>query len=134
MQHPGVVVQRWPVPPHGHDFNQHIEHSIGVTKGGITRAFRKHTGSVTDFSHAEVQRLAVQGSLKYDAISWNLNTFRLVQCMRLVATRRDQKITVYKRERRKRGNATQGEPEGQPKLKAFVRRGTNGNYGPSGFS
>lgn len=120
------------MPPHGHDFNQHIEHDIGVTKGGITRAFRSHPGSVTDFSHAEVQRLAVEASLHYDEISWGLNSFRLVQCMRLVSTRRDQKLIVYKRKRRKRGNATQGEPEGQPK--AVVRRGTNGNYGPPDFN
>ena len=89
------------------------------------RAFKK--GSVTDFSHAEVQRLAVESSKKYDATSWNLNTYRLVQCLRLVAARRDQKLTVYKLKKRKRGSASQGQPEGQPKT--VVRKGLAGNYG-----
>lgn len=125
-------MQKLPVPPHGHDFNQQVEHCIGCSKGKIEQEFNGHEGSIRDISSAKVHEWSWDGGSRYDAKSWHYNCMRWVQCLRLVATPSNKEITVYKFPRRKRGRDVEEELPEQPPT--VVRKGTYGSYCYRDFS
>ena len=120
------------MPPHGHDFNQNVEHSIGCSKGTIEKEFNGYKGSVRNIRPAQVLRWAEEGGERYDAMSWHHNCLKWVQCLRIVAAPADKEITVYQYPRRQRGSDGELEPPGKPV--PIVRRGTYGNYCYKDFS